>query len=148
MKKICILGAGSWGTAFATLLAENGHHVKLWCRESSVAESIKKNQVNDHYLPGIKLSPLIEPITDLKTALCDAEHVFEAIPITFLRSILEETKTCFVPGQTFVILSKGIEQKTLMLPSQIIDDVYTFKVKKAVISGPSYARDLAEKQIT
>lgn len=148
MKKICILGAGSWGTAVATILAQNGHHIKLWCREQEVAQDIKQMRMNKRYLPGIALSPLIEPITDLKEALCGAEYVFEAIPVKFLRSVLDQTKHCFSPDQTFVILSKGIEQETSFLPSQIIDDVYGYQEKKAVLSGPSFARDLAEKQIT
>jgi len=148
MKKVCILGAGAWGTAIATVLAHNGHQIKLWCREPEVAKNIKTNRINERYLPGVILSPLIEPITDLKDALCGAEYVFEAVPVKFLRSILEQTKSCFSPEQTFVILSKGIEQETLMLPSQIIDDVFGYSVKKAVIAGPSFAQDLAQKSIT
>jgi glycerol-3-phosphate dehydrogenase (NAD(P)+) len=147
MNKICILGAGSWGTAVASLLSQNGHHIKLWCREPEIATDIKQNGTNSKYLSGVTLSSLIEPVTDLKEALCGANFVFEAIPVKFLRSVLMETTQCFSPNQIFVILSKGIEE-TLMLPSQIIDDVYGYNVKKVILSGPSYARDLAEKQIT
>ena len=148
MKRICILGAGSWGTAIATLLAENGYEVSLWCYEVEVANSIKETRENKRYLPGITLDKKIIPITDLQEAICGAQWIFEAIPIKYLRAILEQAKDCFSPEQTWVVLSKGMEQGSLLLPTQILDDVFGGVPQKAVFAGPSFAIDVAKKQIT
>jgi len=148
VKHIAVIGGGAWGTAISTLLANNGHHVKLWCFDPENAEKIKCAQINEKYLPGIQLDEKITPVTDLKEAICGARWVFEAIPVKFLRSILERTRDCFNQDQVWVLLSKGIEKDTLLLPSQIIDDVFSFKAQKAVISGPSFALEVARKQMT
>lgn len=148
MKKVSILGAGAWGTAVASLLADNGYHVTLWCHEPMVADAIKKTRINEQYLPRITLSPLILPTLDLKDAVLGAEWIFEAVPVKFLRSILVQANPFYDSNQKWVIMSKGIEQDTLMLPSHILDDVFQGTVQKAVFSGPSFAADLAQKQIT
>lgn len=148
MKTVCILGEGAWGTAVATLLAHNGFKVRLWCYDAAVAQTIKEKQVNDRYLPGIQLSKHIEAITDLSQATCGVRWIFEAIPIKYLRSVLEKAKPCFVPEQVWVVLSKGIEQDSLLLPTQILDDVFKTTVQKAIFAGPSFADEVARKQIT
>lgn len=146
--KIAILGAGAWGTALATLLAHNGHEVLLWAFEPEVAGDINNYHENKRYLPGIRLNGNIRATADIAQAICDAKWVFEAIPIKFLRKTLKQTSSCFSKEQIWVIASKGIEQETLMLPSQIIDDEFGYQTKKAVIAGPSFAYDLAQKDIT
>ncbi len=143
-----MIGEGAWGTAVATVLAENGYIVKLWCQDPKVADTIKKKRVNERYLPNIKLGEKIQPITDLKAATCDVAWVFEAIPVKFLRSVLEQAKDCFSQDQVWVVLSKGIEQNSLLLPTQMIDEVFGAKTKKAVFAGPSFAKEVATKQIT
>jgi glycerol-3-phosphate dehydrogenase (NAD(P)+) len=148
MKKISILGAGAWGTAVAGLLAENGYRVMLWCREPEVAHAILTTRVNTRYLPGVQLSINVVPVTDLEQACAGTEWIFEAVPVKFLREILHCVKPFYRSDQKWVIMSKGIEQETLMLPGQIIDDVFGCTVEKAVFSGPSFAVDLAQKQIT
>ncbi len=148
MKQICVLGDGAWGTAIGAMLASSGKRVTLWCNDAQVERSIKTNRVNERYLPGIPLSPSLVPTTNLDQALCDAHYVFEAIPVMYMRSVLERSKHCYNPDQVWVLLSKGIEQKTLMLPTQILHDVFGLGVHTAVLSGPSFARDLAAKQIT
>ena len=148
MKRISVLGEGAWGTAFASLLADNGYEVTLWCYYPDVAESITKKHLNNKYLPDFVLSENIKATASLKEAVCDVEFVFEAIPVQFLRSVLEQTTDFFSKEQTWVVLSKGIEQETLLLPSQIIDDVFGYETKKAVLVGPSFAHDVMEKQVT
>ena len=143
-KTILILGEGAWGTAIATVLAHNGHTVRLWCHDASVAQAITKNRVNNRYLPGIKLSEAIIPVTDFSTAGVD--YIAEAIPVAYLRSVVEEIKKC-KPSVPWIVLSKGIENETAMLPSQIIESVMG-KISYAVLVGPSFAKDLAEKQLT
>lgn len=148
VKKITILGAGAWGTAIAALLAQNGHQIKLWCFEQDVADCILQNRINKTYLPEIKLSQDISATSNLKDALDGAEIIFEAIPVLFLRKVLTQAKEYVSKEQSWVCLSKGIESKTLFLPSQIIKDVFDFDVRVAVLSGPNFAQQLAKKEQT
>jgi glycerol-3-phosphate dehydrogenase (NAD(P)+) len=148
MKQIAIVGEGAWGTAVATLLAHNGHAVTIWCYHQEVAEQITTQHRNEKFLPGIMLDPSIRATSDMKEAVCEAHWVFEAIPVKFLRSVLKETKSCFDPDQVWVVLSKGIEKETLLFPTQIIDEIFGVSVKKTIFAGPSFANDVAKKQIT
>ncbi len=146
--KIAIVGAGAWGTSIATVLAHNGHDVLLWAYEAEVVDAINMHHENRRYLPGIRLSDRISATHDLKQVVCSAQWVFEAVPVAFLRETLKQAKSCFSQEQIWVITSKGIEQQTLMLPNQIIDDVFDYHTKRAVVAGPSFAYDLAEQQLT
>ncbi|MEX0939939.1 MAG: NAD(P)H-dependent glycerol-3-phosphate dehydrogenase [Candidatus Babeliales bacterium] len=148
MKTVCVLGEGAWGTAIATLLASNNIEVQLWCYDKNIAEDIKISRYNNRYLPNVYLDAKIKPITDIAKATKNVSWIFEAIPVKFLRKVIEEIKQYAVNEKNWVILSKGIEQDTLLLPSQIIDDVFKISVPKAVLLGPSYAQDLAHKEIT
>lgn len=141
-----VLGDGAFGTAFATLLVENGHTTRLWCFNDEVACSIKTTLENKRFLPGIKLSPLIEPITDMALA-CSAPWMFIAIPVIHLRSILKQCAPFVRPDQTWVCLSKGIEQETMCLPTDIMAQELG-KPRSVFLAGPSYARDVTFKQPT
>lgn len=146
--KIAVIGEGAWGTAIATLLAHNNHEVLLWCHDAAVKDSILNERINKRYLPEIMLPANIVPHTDLDQVLCEVEWIFEAIPVKFLRSIIEKAVSCERTDQKWVILSKGIEQDSLLLPSQIIDQVFKRNVPKAAVLGPSYALPLARKETT
>lgn len=145
---IAVLGDGAWGTAVATLLAHQGFTVRLWCHTQEVADSIATTGYNHQFLPGVKLSHAIVPVRDIAQAVCGAEWVFEAVPVAFLRGVLEQVRHCFTQEQTWVVLSKGIEHTTLLFPSDIIDDVFGYSTKKVIFSGPSFAHDLSRQQIT
>jgi glycerol-3-phosphate dehydrogenase (NAD(P)+) len=146
--KICILGEGAWGTAIATLLAHNGNIVHLWCVSEEVADEINRTRINNRYLPGVYLSENILAYSDMQEAIGDAIWIFEAIPVYYLRSILVKARYFFNDRQIWVMLSKGIEQDSLFLPSQIIDHLFETNVNKAIVSGPSFAKDLAARCIT
>jgi glycerol-3-phosphate dehydrogenase (NAD(P)+) len=148
MKMVCVLGDGSWGTAISTLLAHTGFTVKLWCYQKEVADVIASTRYNKRYLPGIKLSSAIIPTSDFQEAVSGVTWIFEAIPVQYMRNVLSSYKKLIEPEQQWVVLSKGIEKETLLLPSQLIDDVLDFNPSKVALVGPSYAKDLAEKQIT
>jgi len=135
-NKICVLGEGAWGTAIAKLLANNGLSVNLWCHNPDISQAI------------LNLDTLIKPTPHMQEALQDVDWIFEAIPVKFLRSVIEKSKPHITDKQIFVILSKGIEQDTLLFPTQIIDEVLGFVTKKAVISGPSFAHDLNNRHVT
>lgn len=143
---VVVLGGGAWGCAIANLLADRNCDVLLWCREQEVADEINRQHRNSVYLAGLQLHSRVKATTDLAAAANHSELIFEAIPVAYLRSVLH----AFKPYQTnhrWVVLSKGIEQHSFALPSQIIEE--TIKPSAvAVIAGPSYARDLVELQFT
>ncbi len=147
-SNITILGDGAWGTACAHLLAHNGYTVTLWCYNEEVADSIKRTGYNTQYLPGIALPSSIIPVTHLEEALTNATWIFEAIPVKFLRTIVSHCTPYVSQEQIWVILSKGIENNTLLLPSQIVTDTLGVTVPFVVLSGPSFARDLVQQQPT
>ena len=108
MKNICIIGDGAWGTAMATLLAHNGYMVKMWCHNKDVPDQINKNRINECYLPGIELHTNIYPTLNLQEAMSDTDIIFEAVPVKYLRSVLEQAKEYYYQDQILVVLSKGI----------------------------------------
>jgi glycerol-3-phosphate dehydrogenase (NAD(P)+) len=130
------------------LLTANGLRVKLWCYDAQVANSIKATRINERYLPGVILDTAIETTIDLAEAITETSWIFVAIPVKFLRTILQPAQFYHSSDQIWVLLSKGIEQDTLFLPSQILDDVFGKSIKKAVLSGPSFAYDVIQKQPT
>ncbi len=146
--KIAVLGGGAWGTAVASVLADNGHDVFLWCYEEAVVHAIKTECCNTTYLPGVKLAKNIHPTTCLKETLIDAPLVFEAIPVPFLRHTLIQARHYYASHQSWIVLSKGLEQQTLALPLHIVKDVFGESVQAAVLMGPSFAHDVVKKQCT
>lgn len=153
-RRVIVLGGGAFGTAIANLLAENLDEVTLWCHENEVARQINETHENGRFLPGIKLDSKIKATNNLDEVFSDDCIVFEAVPVKFLRNILKDVKKFVTKNQIWVVLSKGIEQKTLLLPTQIIDDVFDFETKssccpkKAVLAGPDFAKELAGKQFS
>ncbi len=145
---IAMLGEGAWGTAVAMLLAYNGHEVKLWCYNTELVSQINATRQNERYLPGVTLPKNITAVATIDEAICNSEWVFEAIPVKFLRSVLQKAKHCYKDTQRWVVLSKGIEQDTLLFPTEIIADVLGDAVQQTVFAGPSFAMDVARKQIT
>lgn len=148
MKRVAVLGEGAWGSAIALLLADNGYTVNLWCHDAHVADEIIKTRYNTRYFKDFVIPTSIHPTASMQEALADTHWVFEAIPVQYLRSVLRAAQPFFTNDQIWIVLSKGIEQDTLLLPTQMIDDVYGHTSKKAVLAGPSFAHDLARKQPT
>lgn len=146
--KIAVLGGGAWGTAIASVLADNNHDVYLWCYEDAVVSAITTDRCNTTYLPNIKLATNIHPTTCLKEALTNATLVFEAIPVPFMRSTLTQARSYYTSEQQWVVLSKGLEQKTLALPVQIVRNIFGQLVQVGVLMGPSFAHDVVKKQYT
>jgi len=150
---ITVLCAGAWGTAIAQVLAENNNRVKLWCYEQEVAYDIQTKQKNSRYIsPDITLSKNIIPTCNLAQAVENTDWIFEAVPVKFLRNIIQKIKNLDTNNNTqeatWVMLSKGMEDKTHLLPTQILEDIYGHKLCTAVLGGPSFSKDLLEKQFT
>lgn len=149
MERITILGDGSWGTACASLLAYNNIHVTLWCYNEDVAHEITQHQENRTFLPDIKLNTdYIHPTTSHKEAVKNAQYICFAIPVKYMRSVIENCRPYMQPEQIWISLSKGIEQDTHLLPTQIVEDITPVSISTGVIAGPSFARELAQRKPT
>lgn len=144
--KIAVIGAGSWGTTVASLLAENDNEVVLWARRAELAETINRERKNPDYLGDIELSPGLKATADLGLALKDARLVIFAVPSRFLRQVIELLPEGFSPDRTYLSLVKGIEVETLRRPSEIIaGTIGVSRDRIAVLSGPNHAEEVIRK---
>ncbi|MFC1571676.1 NAD(P)H-dependent glycerol-3-phosphate dehydrogenase [Candidatus Margulisiibacteriota bacterium] len=142
MSKISVIGAGAWGTTLSILLAEKGHTVNLWAFEKDVAQAIKETRENKTFLPGFQLPENIQPLTDIHQ-LPLSEIYFFVVPSQFLRSVAKNARQTINPGSIVVSASKGIENKTLNLPLDILKQELKNK-KFAVLSGPNLSAEIAK----
>lgn len=145
-QPIAVLGGGSFGTAIANLLAENGHSVRLWMRDAEQAEIMRTQRQNPRYLKGVTLLAQIEPVTDLGQTLNDCELIFVALPSGALRQALSPFADLLV-GKMLVSTTKGIEAQGFLLMSQILEEIAP-QARIGVISGPNLAREVAEHALT
>lgn len=145
--KSTVIGAGSWGTAIAQLLSDNGMKVSLWARRQEVAEEIKKSRENRSYLPGVRIPDEILVTSDLNEALDGAEFVIMAVPSQSMRSIVREVRKYIKSQSVIISAAKGIEVGTLLRMSQVIKEELPkeLNVDVAVISGPSHAEEVAKR---
>ncbi len=140
---ISVIGAGAWGTTLATLLSEKGYDVTLWTYERDLAEAINNTRINNIYLPDILLSPNLKCTNDIIEAVANARYVLNAVPTQYIRSIFSKIKSYLRDEAVLISASKGIEIGTLLTPSQILKEMVHRPV--AVLSGPSFAREVALK---
>jgi glycerol-3-phosphate dehydrogenase (NAD(P)+) len=143
---IAVLGGGSFGTAIANLLAENGQHVLHWMRDPQQAEAIRLTRENPRYLKGIKIHPGVDPVTDLEAALNACQLIFVALPSSALRQALQPVAE-LLGGKLLVSTTKGIEAQSFLLMSQILEDIAP-QARIGVLSGPNLAREVAEHALT
>lgn len=148
MTVCAVVGAGAWGTALADLLARNGHTVRLWAREADVAESICKRQENLRFLPGFVLSPNIVATPVTGDAVRGAELVLFAVPSAYLRCIVERSAADIRPQATLGVATKGIEQGTLAVMTDVVRESTGGRHSVAALSGPSFAAEVAAGQPT
>ena len=146
MGRVGIIGAGAWGTALAIVAREAGHSVMLWAREHEVIEAINSRHENEMFLAGIGLDPMIRATGDPAEA-ADADLVLFAVPAQFLRPTVRNTANGWRCGTAAVICSKGIEHETCALMSEVIAECLP-GVPVAVLSGPSFAAEVAREQPT
>ncbi len=143
IRRVAVLGAGSWGTAFAKVLADAGRQVVLWARRPEVATAIADGHHNPEYLPGVTL-PALEATTDAAAALDGADAVVLAVPSQTLRANLGVWRPLLPPGATLVSLAKGVELGTLERMSEVVAEVAAVPNDRvAVLSGPNLAREIA-----
>lgn len=150
MSRITVVGSGSWGTALALVLAERGHGVKLWSHSTAVAESIAATRENTRYLPEIVLPSEIVTTTDIGQAVENAEIIVVAVPAQYVRATFRAMVPLLEPSQVMVSTAKGIEEKTLLRMSEVMEQVWAGIRNEdrpgiAVLSGPSFAREVAQR---
>ena len=146
----CVIGGGAFGTALGLVLARKGAKVKVWVRSEQQAAEVNASKQNKKYLPDVTLPSNMEWTSNINDAVQDTELVLLAIPTQFLRSFLEGNRSTLPVGVPLVVCAKGIEIGTLQTPFQITHDELPGKYAKfmAVISGPSFAKEIAENQPT
>ncbi|MEU7816214.1 NAD(P)H-dependent glycerol-3-phosphate dehydrogenase [Pseudonocardia sp. NPDC049154] len=149
LSKIAVLGAGSWGTAFAKVVADAGREVVLWARRPEVAGAIRDRHENADYLPGVALPENLSATSNAAAALDGADAVVLAVPSQTLRANLADWKPLLPPGRTLVSLAKGVELGTLKRMSEVIAEVAAVPAEQiAVVSGPNLAREIAQGEPT
>ncbi|MCL3818298.1 NAD(P)H-dependent glycerol-3-phosphate dehydrogenase [Aeromicrobium wangtongii] len=147
MAQIAVMGAGSWGTAFALVLADAGNDVRLWGRRPEVCDMINAKHENSDYLPGIELPTALSATPDPAEALADAEVVVLAVPSQQLRSNLEAWSEHIPADAVMVSLMKGIELGTHLRMSEVIAEMTGAGPERiAVVSGPNLAREIANRE--
>lgn len=145
---ISVVGAGAWGTTLAKLLTEKGETVTLWCREPEVAASIRGRHVNEQFLPDVTLPGSLEATNDLGRALDSGGLVVLAVPSQHLRSVVSAFAPRVGREHSFVSATKGIEEGTLLTMSEVVADTLPFVPELAVISGPTFAKEVARGEPT
>lgn len=153
MSRITVIGGGAWGTGLAAVAGRRGdHQVRLWALEKEVCESINACHVNNLFLPGATLPGNITAGNDFREALERAEIVVSVMPSHHCRRTFEHMAQWLRPEMLFVSATKGVENDTLLRMSEVIQEVVErycgFKPKVAALSGPSFAREVAESKPT
>ena len=149
-RTIAVIGAGSWGTALADCLARNGHQVRIWSHEADVAASITTGRCNDAYLPGVELDEKLEATTDFTELMAGAEILVSVSPSEFVRATLEAARDRITGKPLLVSASKGLELGTDLRMSEVLVQVLGAELGEGcvVLSGPSFAAELARRQPT
>lgn len=141
---IAVLGAGSWGTALAVLIARNGHPTLLWGHDPARLAMLAHERANQRYLPGVVFPDLLQVREDLLAVAHEAAHLLAVVPSHAFRATLEAIKPC-LPNTAIVAWgTKGLEPATGRLLSQVADEVLGVQHPVGVISGPTFAREVAQ----
>lgn len=146
---VAVVGAGSWGTTLANLLAKKGYPVRLWAHEPRVADGINERRENESYLPGILLDERLRATSDLREAVKDAEIVVSVSPSQYVRQVMAEASGSIRADALLVSASKGIEVATLKTMAEVLADVVPHAAERACfLSGPSFALEVAREKPT
>ncbi|MDG2269494.1 MAG: NAD(P)-dependent glycerol-3-phosphate dehydrogenase [Alphaproteobacteria bacterium] len=143
MQTICIIGAGAWGTALAQCASRAGRDVRLWAREKDVVHAINQRNENMRFLPGVALEPGINATNDIDAAATNADAILLVTPAQHLRALVHKITLSVGAGAPLVICTKGIEQHTGKLMSDIVAEAAPDH-PIAVLSGPTFAREVAD----
>jgi glycerol-3-phosphate dehydrogenase (NAD(P)+) len=151
MKRIAVLGGGSWGTTLALLLNDNGHEVVLWEFFSDLANTIARKRVNSKYLPGVRIPASVKVTSDLETALDGCTHILFVTPSHTARNVARMVNGADSFRKSMVIInaSKGLEEKTLCRMSEVLgQELPQTRGKIVGLLGPSHAEEVSRKMPT
>jgi len=144
-KQLAVIGAGSWGTTLANLLAEKWQNVTLWCYETDLSERMAVTKINDVYLPEVKLSDNLQVTSNLVDAVQNKDLILFVTPSQVTRLVLEQARDHISSHSLIVSASKGIENDSLMLLSQVFEELLPKKMHRLLgfLSGPSFAKEVS-----
>ena len=148
MTRIAVVGGGAWGTALADLLARKGEQVTLWAREPEVVESVNERHVNDMFLPGAALAPTIGAARDIRAVVRDADVIVSAAPSHAVRPVMTQVAGSLKGKPLVISASKGLDPEKLERPSAVLGEVLPAGTPIAVLSGPSFALEVYQRQPT
>jgi glycerol-3-phosphate dehydrogenase (NAD(P)+) len=149
MAKVAVMGAGSWGTTFAKILADAGNDVTIWARRDDVVEEINTQHRNGDYLPGIKLPKSLKAVFEPAEAMAGAEQVYLAVPAQSLRANLAEWGSAIPKNAVLVSLMKGVEKESGLRMSEVIEQAGNIDADRiVVVSGPNLSLEIAQEQPT
>ncbi|ASR34674.1 glycerol-3-phosphate dehydrogenase [Prauserella marina] len=147
VQSVTVLGAGSWGTTFAKVLADAGRDVTMWARRPEVAAEIREEHTNNGYLPGVVLPGRVTATDDAALALDGAQAVVLAVPSQSLRANLTAWRSLLPREAILVSLAKGVELGTLKRMSEVIGEIAGVRSDDVVVvSGPNLAKEIARQQ--
>ncbi len=144
-KQLAVIGAGSWGTTLANLLASKWQDVTLWCYENDLAKRMEKNRTNDIYLPDVTLAENLRVTSDLAAAVSNRDLVLFVTPSQVTRLVVQQALAALPPAALIVSASKGIENDSLMLLSQVFEELLPPQLYRRLgfLSGPSFAKEVS-----
>ncbi len=143
-QKVAVLGAGSWGTALAIQLSRNGHNVLLWGHRPEHLQEIAQQRVNERYLPDVELPDNLITETDLQRAVVECEMVLVVVPSGAFRAMLQQLKPHIQAECTLAWATKGVEQSSHKLLHQVVEEELGTTHPKALLSGPTFAKEVAK----
>lgn len=145
-KKVAVLGAGSWGTVLASVLAENGHDVRIWARRKELVEEINEKRTNSKYLPGVTIHPSIVASDSIEETVIDRKMVLFVVPSHSIREVASQVEPFLAEDALVVHASKGFEADTWKRISEVLEEeIPSQKGKIVVLSGPSHAEEVIRK---
>lgn len=144
---VCVLGGGSFGTAIASIAADNGAAVTQWMRDANQAHEVNTEHRNSGYLPDFDINPGVRATTDMADALAKAELVCVAIPSKAFRTVVRQAREHLREGQILIATTKGIESEGFTLMSEVLEQETGF-THIGVLSGPNLAAEIAQRQLT
>ena len=139
---VAVLGSGSWGTALAVHLGRTGHRTILWGIETEELVAMTRDRVNARYLPGVRLPDRVEIEHDFERAVAEADQLLVVVPSHAFREVLARARPLLKPGQRVAWATKGFEIATGLLPHEVADQVLGRDVPTAVLSGPTFAKEV------
>ncbi|KPK61973.1 MAG: hypothetical protein AMK73_07085 [Planctomycetes bacterium SM23_32] len=143
--RAAVIGCGGWGTALAILLARSGHEAVIWGVEPHYVRQMADTRLNPRYLPGVEMPTSVGLSAEMAECVPGADVVVVATPTLYLRSVCERLARHLREGQLVVNVAKGIEEETLLLGSQVVEDVCGAGLRLAGLYGPSHAEEVARR---